>query len=53
MSAQLVMASARQPVIHDQSHDLESIFYILVGICILFDGPNKPKCNKDLVQCFN
>jgi len=53
MSAQLVMAGAGQPVIHDQSHDLESIFYILVGICVLFNRPNEPKCNKDLVQCFD
>ena len=53
MSAQLVMAGTGQPVIHDQSHNLESIFYVLVGICVLFDRPNKPKCNKDLAQCFD
>ncbi|KIM51907.1 hypothetical protein SCLCIDRAFT_40665, partial [Scleroderma citrinum Foug A] len=53
MLAQHVMAGAGQPVIHNQTHNLESIFYVLVGICILFDGPNKPKCDKDLAQCFN
>ena len=53
MLVQLVMAGAGQPVIHDQSHDLESIFYILVGICVLFDRPNEPKCDKDLAQCFD
>lgn len=53
MSAQLVMAGARQPVIHDQSHDLKSIFYVLGGICVLFNRPNNPKCDKDLVQCFD
>ena len=53
MLAQLVMVGAGQLVIHKLIHDLESFFYILVGICVLLDGPYKPKCNKDLVQCFD
>ncbi|KIM57137.1 hypothetical protein SCLCIDRAFT_29083 [Scleroderma citrinum Foug A] len=53
MSAQLVMAGAGQPVIHNQGHDLETIFYVLVGICVLFNRPSKLKCDKDLVQCFD
>ncbi|KIM55160.1 hypothetical protein SCLCIDRAFT_30583 [Scleroderma citrinum Foug A] len=53
MAAQLVMAGPRQLVKHKPSHDLESIFYVLVGIFILLDEPYKPKCDTDLAQCFN
>jgi len=53
MSAQLVMAGTGQPVIHEPIHDLESFFYVLIGICVLLDGPYKPKSNKDLGQCFD
>ena len=53
MAAQLVMAGAGQPVVHDPTHDLESFFYVLVGICVLLDGPYKPKCDNDLAQCFD
>ena len=47
------MAGAGQPVTHEPIHDLESFFYILIGICVLLDGPYKPKCDKDLVHCFD
>ena len=40
MSAQLVMAGPGQPVVHNALHDLESFFYVLLGICILYDGPS-------------
>ncbi|KAI6010125.1 hypothetical protein EDC04DRAFT_2906180 [Pisolithus marmoratus] len=53
MAAQLVMAGAGQLVVHDASHNLESFFYVLVGICILLDKPYKPKCNSKLGQCFD
>ena len=53
MAAQLVMAGAGQPVVHDPTHDLESFFYVLVGICVLLNGPYKPKCDNDLAQCFD
>ena len=53
MSAELVMAGAGQPVTHEPIHDLESFFYVLVGICVLLDGPYKPKCDKDLAHCFD
>jgi len=53
MLAQLVMAGAGQLVIHEPIHDLESFFYVLISICILLNGPYKPKSDKDLGQCFN
>ena len=53
MAAQLAMAGPGQPVKHEPSHDLESIFYVLVGIFVLLDEPYKPKCDADLAQCFD
>ena len=53
MSAELVMAGPGQPVIHDAPHDLESLFYVLVGICVLLDEPFKFKSNNDLSCCFD
>ena len=53
MSAQLVMAGIRQLVAHDSIHDLESLFYVLIGVCALLDEPYKPKCKEDLTQCFD
>ena len=53
MSAELVMAGPGQPVIHQLVHDLESCFYVLVGIFILLDKPYKPKSDKELTQCFD
>jgi len=52
MSAQLVMAGIRQPVMHNSIHDLESLFYVLIGVHALLDEPYKPKCEEDLTQCF-
>ena len=53
MLAQLVMAGPGQPIIHDAPHDLESLFYVLVGICVLLDEPFKFKSDDDLSRCFN
>ena len=53
MAAQLVMAGPGQPVKHEPSHDLESIFYVLVGIFVLLNEPYKLKCDVDLAQCFD
>lgn len=47
------MAGAGQPVVHNATHDLESFFYVLVGICVLYDGPSKQKSEKDLEKCFD
>ena len=53
MSAQLVMAGPGQPVIHNALHDLESFFYVLVGICILYDKPFKQKSEDKLAECYD
>ncbi|KAG6369599.1 hypothetical protein JVT61DRAFT_14219 [Boletus reticuloceps] len=53
MSVQLMMAGPGQPVVHNALHDLESFFYILVGICVLYDGPSKQKSEAELAECFD
>ena len=53
MSAQLMMAGPGQPVVHDTLHDLESFFYVLVRICVLYDGPSKQKSENDLPKCYD
>ena len=53
MSAELVMAGPGQPVTHASHHDLESIFYVLLGICVLLDAPGKFKSDKELSRCFD
>ena len=53
MSAELVMAGPGQPITHDSHHDLESLFYVLVGLCVLLDEPFKYKSDGNLSQCFD
>lgn len=53
MSAELVMAGPGQPVIHNSDHDLESCFYVLLGIFVLLDEPYKPKSDEELARCFD
>ncbi|KAI6103243.1 hypothetical protein EV401DRAFT_2079645 [Pisolithus croceorrhizus] len=40
-------------VVHQPHHDLESFFYILVTICLLYDMPGTTKPPKMLTECFN
>ena len=53
MSAKLVMVGPGQLVIHKSVHDLESSFYVLLGILVLLDEPYKSKSNEELTQCFD
>jgi hypothetical protein len=53
MAGQFVMTGTGQPLIHEPIHDLESFFYVLVGICVLLDGPYWVKSDKDLAECFD
>lgn len=53
MSVELLMADPRWPVVHEPRHDLESFFYILVGICVLLDEPFKLKSEGELSSCFD
>ncbi|KAI6127268.1 hypothetical protein F5141DRAFT_1210630 [Pisolithus sp. B1] len=40
-------------VVHQPHHDLESFFYILIAICLLYDTPGTTKPPKTLTKCFN
>ncbi|KAI5984240.1 hypothetical protein EDC04DRAFT_2914418 [Pisolithus marmoratus] len=53
MAAELVTAGPDKPVSHMASHDLESMFYILLGICVLFDELHCLKSETKLAQCFD
>ena len=53
MSAELVMAGPKQPVVHDSLHDLESFFYVLVRLCVLFEQPGQVKPDDTLAKCFD
>ena len=47
------MAGPGQPVVHDALHNLESFFYVLIGICVLYDRPLKQKSENDLAKCYD
>ena len=53
MAAELVMVGPGKPVSHAARHDLESFFYVLLGICMLFNEPHKCKPENKLSQCFD
>ncbi|KAI6101840.1 hypothetical protein F5141DRAFT_1065808 [Pisolithus sp. B1] len=53
MATELVMAGTAKPIVHMAGHDLESLFYVLLGICVLFDEPYQPKPEAKLAECFN
>ena len=40
-------------MVHNALHDLELFFYILIRICVLYDGPLKQKSEADLAECFD
>ncbi|KAF9235103.1 hypothetical protein BU15DRAFT_78335 [Melanogaster broomeanus] len=47
------MAGSGQPVVHTAAHDLESLYYVLLGICVLFHAPYTPKSDQELEPCFD
>ncbi|KAG6369724.1 hypothetical protein JVT61DRAFT_13654 [Boletus reticuloceps] len=53
MAAELSYMVPGTPVIHQPYHDLESFFYILVAICLLYDSPHATKPPKKLAECFD
>jgi hypothetical protein len=53
MAAELIMSGPGKPVIHTAAHDLESLFYVLLGICVLFHSPYTPKSDQELEPCFD
>lgn len=53
MATELSHVGPGTPVVHRAHHDLESFFYILLAICLLYDEPAKLKPAKVLCQCFD
>ena len=53
MAVELVMAGPGKPVRHRPHHDLESFFYVLLGISVLYDEPRKLKPEDRLAECFD
>ncbi|KAF8545847.1 hypothetical protein OG21DRAFT_1491853 [Imleria badia] len=53
MAAELSHISPGTPVVHQHHHDLESFFYILLAICLLYDEPGRLKPPKVLMHCFD
>ncbi|KAI5985602.1 hypothetical protein EDD15DRAFT_2373966 [Pisolithus albus] len=53
MATELSHTVPRTPVVHQPHHDLESFFYILLAICLLYDTPGTTKPPKTLTECFD
>ncbi|KAI6124966.1 hypothetical protein EV401DRAFT_2068547 [Pisolithus croceorrhizus] len=53
MATELSCMVPGTPVVHQPHHDLESFFYILVTICLLYDMPGTTKPPKMLTECFD
>ncbi|KAF8546898.1 hypothetical protein OG21DRAFT_1490718 [Imleria badia] len=53
MAVELSHVGPGTPVVHRAHHDLESFFYILLAICLLYDEPGELKPAKVLTQCFD
>ena len=47
------LAGPGQPIVHNVLHDLKLFFYVLVGICMLYNGPSIQKLELGLAKCFN
>ncbi|KAI5980660.1 hypothetical protein EDD15DRAFT_2381694 [Pisolithus albus] len=53
MATELSHTVPGTPVVHQPHHDLESFFYILLAICLLYDTPGTTKPPKTLAECFD
>ncbi|KAI6016825.1 hypothetical protein PISMIDRAFT_41883, partial [Pisolithus microcarpus 441] len=53
MATELTLAGTGKPVDHKAHHDLESFFYVLLGISVLYDKPHKLKPEGELSECFD
>ena len=53
MATELVMIGPEMPVRHMPHHDLESIFYVLLGASVLYNGPYNIKSEDKLSECFD
>ena len=53
MATELIMIGPERPVMHMPHHDLESIFYVLLGVSVLYDRPYNTKSEDELSECFD
>ena len=53
MAAELSRVDPEEPIDHKPTHDLESFFYVLVGVCLLFSEPKSIKSDAQLVACYD
>ena len=53
MATKLSHVGPSTVVVHQAHHDLESFFYILLAVCLLYNEPGKPKPAKVLFKCFD
>ena len=53
MAAELIMIGPERPVTHMPHHDLKSIFYVLMGVSVLYNRPYNTKSEDELSECFN
>lgn len=53
MATELIHVGPGTPVVRQAHHDLESFFYILLAICLLYDNLGKLKTPQVLAQCFD
>ena len=52
MATELSHIGPGKLVVHEAHHNLESFFYILLAICLLYDNPGRLKPTKVLAKCF-
>ena len=53
MAAELSHIGPGEPIDHKPAHDLESFFYVLVGMCLLFQELKTLKSDEELAVCFD
>ena len=53
MAAELSHIGLEEPINHKPAHDLESFFYILVGMCLLFQVLKTLQSDEELTVCFD
>lgn len=53
MAVELSHVGPGEPMEHKPVHDLESFFYVLLGVCLLFDGPKNLKSDEQLAACYD
>ena len=50
---ELSHVSPGEPVEHKPVHNLESFFYVLLDVCLLFNRPKNLKSDEQLAACYD